>query len=399
AQTGALSWKYNTSDDGPTAAVVEGGYCAFNTESCTVFVLDAKSGKLVWKEWLGDPLMSQPAIWGGKLYIAYPGGASQGNKKASPPGHRMLCADLKTGKHIWDKPITSDVISAPIVSSGKLYFSCQDGTSFCLDGTTGKEIFKKADASTSAPTIAGDKILGTQKFAVGKDEFESISVKDYRGATLAKHNARKVAFLAPPSPAATLSSEATSIVGINTAGTVALDSSVGFSTAPGSANLSKAKSNIGVTTVVGGWAYQGSRVAYSPSKSMMVNAQGNKLSGLAYAPSLQSATNGTIGSGWTAEAKGGKINENAQVFAPPSLGKDNMYVVSGQGHVLSVDQKSGKLKFAYATNEPMTFQPALAEGNIYVGTSNGMLLCFKTGDADATDWSGWGGNAQHNKEK
>ncbi|HYY41195.1 MAG TPA: PQQ-binding-like beta-propeller repeat protein, partial [Pyrinomonadaceae bacterium] len=56
ARTGALRWKMHTSDDGPTAAVAEGGYVAFNTESCTVIVVNAQTGKVVWQEWLGDPL-------------------------------------------------------------------------------------------------------------------------------------------------------------------------------------------------------------------------------------------------------------------------------------------------------------------------------------------------------
>src|SRR5215208_7974961 len=62
AKTGRMVWKTNTGDDGPSAAVVEDGLVAFNTESCTVIVVEAKTGKLVWQEWLGDPLMSQPAI-------------------------------------------------------------------------------------------------------------------------------------------------------------------------------------------------------------------------------------------------------------------------------------------------------------------------------------------------
>src|SRR5215831_327534 len=37
AQTGQVRWKIKTDDDGPTAAVVQDGYVAFNTESCTVF--------------------------------------------------------------------------------------------------------------------------------------------------------------------------------------------------------------------------------------------------------------------------------------------------------------------------------------------------------------------------
>jgi hypothetical protein len=57
-------------DDGPTAAVVEDGCVAFNTESCTVIVAETKTGKVIWQEWLGDPLMSQPAISKSRLYIA-----------------------------------------------------------------------------------------------------------------------------------------------------------------------------------------------------------------------------------------------------------------------------------------------------------------------------------------
>src|SRR5215211_3353587 len=114
AQTGAVIWKIKTSDDGPTAAVVEDGCVAFNTESCTVIVCDAKTGKILWQEWLGDPLMSQPAIDRGRLYIAYPAGQRKSHQASSnrSSGHKLLCADLKTGRHIWEQPITADIISA-----------------------------------------------------------------------------------------------------------------------------------------------------------------------------------------------------------------------------------------------------------------------------------------------
>src|SRR5215213_8420009 len=74
AKTGRMVWKTNTGDDGPTAAVVEDGLVAFNTESCTLVVVDEQTGKMVWQEWLGDPLMSQPAVSKGRLYMAYPSG-------------------------------------------------------------------------------------------------------------------------------------------------------------------------------------------------------------------------------------------------------------------------------------------------------------------------------------
>ena len=49
----------------------------------------------------------------------------------------------------------------------------------------------------------------------------------------------------------------------------------------------------------------------------------------------------------------------------------------------------------YATGKPMAFQPALANGNVYAGTTEGMLICLKTGEKDADGWTAWGGNAAH----
>src|SRR5262249_29806054 len=166
AETGKVIWRMNTKDDGPTAAVVEDGLVAFNTESCTVIVAEAKTGKVLWEEWLGDPLMSQPAISKGRLYIAYPAGHPPAQNAAAASGergHRLLCADLKTGRHLWEQKITGDVISAPVVSGDQLLFACFDGTSFCLNSETGAIVWQKQNAGTSAPLVANGEIVMTSK--------------------------------------------------------------------------------------------------------------------------------------------------------------------------------------------------------------------------------------------
>src|ERR1700730_13584249 len=55
AQTGAVVWQIKTSDDGPTAAVVEDGCVAFNTESCTLEVCDGTTARALCQDWLGAP--------------------------------------------------------------------------------------------------------------------------------------------------------------------------------------------------------------------------------------------------------------------------------------------------------------------------------------------------------
>jgi outer membrane protein assembly factor BamB len=384
AETGDLVWKIATQDDGPTAAVVESGYVAFNTESCTVIVVDEKTGKIVWQEWLGDPLMSQPAIAGGKLFIAYPAGQrnhkQQGSSAHTAGGtHHLLAAELKSGRHLWEQEITGDVISAPVVAGEIVYVTSFDGTSFAFHVADGHLLWKKDAAATSAPTIAGGQVVVTRKELSGSSTYEGLTRMDSRGR-------QKEERLLAKDKADYLKSGNGGGVAISSAAQKQLDSSVGFAAAPTAAKLSAAEKNVGVNSVAGGWAYQGSRAAYQGGQ--FLNAQGQYLNAL-------NATTGGVN--WRAEVKGSKVNGAMQVFSPPSLGREYMYLSSGLGHLVSVRQKDGKIGFNYSFKEPIVFQPALARGNVYAGTASGLLICLKTGSNDADGWYAWGGNAAHNK--
>lgn len=402
AVTGDLVWQAKTSDDGPTAAVVEDGYCAFNTESCTVIVCRPETGKVVWQEWLGDPLMSQPAIWKGRLYIAYPAGGrkhqaqslaqtniqkqQQGGvttSQSSSLSHRLLCADLATGRHLWEAAIPSDVISAPVINDGQCFLTCFDGTSFCLDAISGNVVWKKEGAGTSAPLLAGGQVFMTSKIVGdGGKSYEGLKRMDARRGN---DNDEK---LLAQSEAQYLDQNKGGGVGLAATDQIKLDSSVGFSSAPQAANLDAANSNVGVNTVAAGWAYQGSRAVYS--RGRMLNAQGRFLNCLSAADGSEV---------WRAEVNGKSLATDSQAFVPPSLGEEYLYLCSVGGHVISVRQKDGQIGFMYRLGYPVVFQPALANGNIYVGTANGYLVCLKTGQKDADGWYAWGGNAQHNKTR
>src|SRR5262249_41943472 len=106
ALKGGVVWQYQTEDDRPTAAAVQDGYLAFNTESCELEILTVE-GTRVWKKWLGDPLMSMPAIDRGKVYMAYPDG--QGDHR-----HYLACFELRTGQDCWKREISGEIITAPV---------------------------------------------------------------------------------------------------------------------------------------------------------------------------------------------------------------------------------------------------------------------------------------------
>jgi len=84
-----------------------------------------------------------------------------------------------------------------------------------------------------------------------------------------------------------------------------LDSSVGFSAPPPSAKLAEASNAVGVNTVVGAWAYQGSRAAVS--KGQILNAQGNYINSVRASDGRQS---------WQAEVVGSHAAPGGQVFSP-----------------------------------------------------------------------------------
>lgn len=388
ADSGKVIWMIHTGDDGPTAAVVEDGRVAFNTESCTLVIVDEKTGRTIWQEWLGDPLMSQPAIAKGLLYMAHPAATGRSPKRtvfhprpATPGGsHRLLAAELSTGRHIWEQEISGDVITAPVISDGTVYFTTYGGMSYALNAADGSVEWVKANAATSAPVIANGQLYETRKAQAGKDTVEGLARVDAKKGDARDRELiakRKAEYLKPGSGGG---------VGLSAEAATSLDSLVGFSSAPASAKLTEANGAVGVNSVVGAWAYQGSRAAVS--KGQILNAQGNYVNSVRASDGQQS---------WQSEVVGAQSGLVGQVFSPPAVGRDYLYLAAAAGYLVSLRQSDGSIGFSYSMKAPIAFQPALARGNVYAGTADGRLICLKTGNKDADGWYAWGGNAQHNK--
>jgi Ca-activated chloride channel family protein len=70
AENGTLRWVGETPDGGPTAALVDDDKVLFNTESCTLFAFDVRSGRQLWSHYLGDPVAFQPAVANGWVYAS-----------------------------------------------------------------------------------------------------------------------------------------------------------------------------------------------------------------------------------------------------------------------------------------------------------------------------------------
>jgi outer membrane protein assembly factor BamB len=119
--------------------------CRLKTESCELEVL-AVEGAPVWKKWLGDPLMSMPAVAAGRVYMAYPD--SEGDHR-----HYLACFHLRTGEEYWKQPIEGEIIAAPVLADGAVHIATLGGTLYRLRQEDGRVEWQEARSATSSPVV------------------------------------------------------------------------------------------------------------------------------------------------------------------------------------------------------------------------------------------------------
>jgi len=129
AETGEIEWIYVTTEG--TEGI--GGYLVasmayhdgelYIVDMFFITALDANTGEVVWKSWIGTELYTSPTYAGGKIYVTtdrrfvYVLNATNGARLSF----------FETGSNSW---------SAPSVYEGRLYFGCNDGNVYCLDDNT-----------------------------------------------------------------------------------------------------------------------------------------------------------------------------------------------------------------------------------------------------------------------
>jgi Ca-activated chloride channel family protein len=369
AASGKPAWALRLSDDGPTAAVVSEGRVIFNTESCTLFVVDAKTGKHVWSRWLGDPLMSQPAVHQGVVYMAYP----------ASDGHRLIALALKDGAKRFEVPIAGDIISAPVVEGDSVYLTTFDGTVYRHGLTDGALVWKKQMQATSAPWIQDGEVHVAQRVDDGaRRPTEGVRTMSKGGAAAGNLKSAK--------PAPHLDAQVQDRSGY-AAKQASDDTSVGFGGgAPAIAKGGMAKANVGTGTVRGLWEYQGSRPMKVSGKQMAAT-QGDVVRGI-------DAESGKVL--WEKKLEGDLAKVGGQLASPPAFAAGKLVIGTAAGQVVGFEAESGKELFRYPVGEEIRFQPALVGGRIFVGTSAGTLVSIATGDESLDGWTMWGGGPEHN---
>lgn len=387
--TGKPRWGKALSDDGPSNPVCEGQTCVFNSESCTTFAVDAKTGNVKWAWWLGDPQTSSPTIANGLVFASYPShqyGAELANPfdeptatpASEPRGSHVIAAfELETGKPVWRKWLDADVMSAPVAVGKFLYLTTFTGSVVKLDQKTGDIRYAIAMRATSAPVVVRAKgresLHVTRRVEERPDETKEAIVRADLGDT-------RLAFRARAKPAPYLDPKVQR--GTEMAKIAAVDDSEnGFGTVPAAAGANGAMGIVGVGNVSTMQRFQGSRVLVAGG--LVYSTMGDEVI----------AVDGETGETKWRHALPGDIKQaGGHLGTAPLIAGGEIVVATLGGDVLRLDAKTGTRVATYKTGAPLRSQPIVMNGWIYLGTEDGRLIALDTKVAALTGWPTWGGD-------
>ncbi len=130
----------------PTAAndmVFFGSPCRF------IYAADAHTGDEIWKFEIGASISGAPTYYDGKIYVGQQGGEDE-----------FYCLDAKTGKLIWKQSVDW-VWGSATASDGMVYVPGIDGYAWALDANTGAIIWKKPFSRSvcSEPAVEDDIVI------------------------------------------------------------------------------------------------------------------------------------------------------------------------------------------------------------------------------------------------
>jgi outer membrane protein assembly factor BamB len=381
AATGGVAWQHQTTDDGPTAAVVCDDYVVFSTESCELEVLTVE-GRAVWKHWLGDPLMSMPAVGGGRVFAAYPD--SRGDHQ-----HYLAAFDLPTGRQLWKQRIEGEIITAPVLAEDCVYLATLDGTLSCFRQQCGTELWKEAKNATSAPLVwKGQCYFGQREEMPPQSAGDRPSEQaEYVAARGQGAQAATVQFACTGTPAAYLDHAKRMRGSPHYVESALADAAVGFAFHKGDAKMTQAMYNLGKGHISEVWSHQGSKPFVW--RGRLYSALGD---------ALHCVDPETRAPHWKRTLRERPAGQELLdgTLTPPAIANGKLFLGTFDGEVCCLSAWSGDQIWSVRVGEPILFQPAVAGGRVFVSTQAGSLFCLETGDAGDDGWLMWGAGPDHN---
>lgn len=155
--TKRVAWAVKLGESGAGAAVYLDGVILINTYSCTLYALEASTGKLLWSKYLANTLYSNSSVHDGQVLVVYD------NQFEMKKGKPFVLAnfDLKTGKVNWQRYLSEDAIACPVVADKEVHVAAVDGQYEIFDLKSGNSKKLATKKALSSPTVSKDEVFLT----------------------------------------------------------------------------------------------------------------------------------------------------------------------------------------------------------------------------------------------
>ncbi|HKZ67660.1 MAG TPA: PQQ-binding-like beta-propeller repeat protein [Chitinophagaceae bacterium] len=161
-KNGKQAWKFKTNGKIYAMPAVSNNIVVTGSSDNYIYGLSAKTGKLTWKLETAKAILGNPVIEQGIVYI----GSSDGHFRA---------IHLKDGTLRWDfDAVKGFVVTKPLIYNNKIYFGCWNNDFYCLDLTTGKQIWKWNNGGASrmySPAACFPVATDNRVFIVAPDRY------------------------------------------------------------------------------------------------------------------------------------------------------------------------------------------------------------------------------------
>lgn len=390
AMGGKRGWSRKVDDSQPTAPAVEDGQVYFNTQSCTLYDVDAETGDLRWQEWVAGSVNSTPAVAGGRVYVSGPGEGG---------AWKIEAREARTGKLLFRKSLPADVVSAPVAADGRVYCTLADGSVRALD-PEGNPLWETAagDPSTrvlAAPTPHEGRLLlaagGSDgepglldlDAAIGKSPGRAVATPPDRRQGMAAGDVGRKGGNGPgaagpkPGPAAAPKDP------VRDRPNGPAKGGKGNPSDPPAPPTPPGGSGAPPRPPVGGFGYEGPRpvvlrgtVAVAGSASLLLRP----LAG---------------GAERRLEIEDGPAG-------PPAAAGSLFVLATRRGRLLGIDPADGTIRFEMrfrGRGGSLSFSssPAVSRGRAYVGTADGRVVAADLPEHSLDGWPMWGGSPSRAK--
>lgn len=316
-------WKFNVEDEIRASPTVFDGMVFVGAYDYNLWAVNVDNGQHRWHFPTEAGIGTTPAIFAESAMVLI-----------GSDDYNLYSVDIRSGRKNWHLATLGPVRSSPTVKHGHVFFGSDDGHLYATRLTTGRPAWKY-DAGVyvrSQPTVTDDLII------FGTDSGDVYAL-DLSGQLKWRYKCKRAVMSQP----------------------YVYEGVVYFGSFDG---------HIYAIDIKNGWSIWRQRIGKAIISSLVC------ANDLLYF----GCTDGYV---YAIDAFSGKerwkFNAGNQVVSSPAYAvEDNaLYVGSVNGKIYSIDAQRGKERWTYTTDGPITGSPYIADGIVYIGSTDKFLYALK----------------------